>query len=42
MMHPSFMMIFIATAIAVCLQAIVTMPEQNLSGMPDPDVMPKH
>jgi hypothetical protein len=42
MTHPSFMMIFIATAIAVCLQAILAMPEPNLSGIPDQDAMPKH
>jgi hypothetical protein len=42
MTYPSFVMIFIAAAIAVCPQAILATPERNLSGVPDQEVMPKN
>lgn len=44
MTHLSFMMILMAAAVAVFLQAILAMLERNLSGVPDQpdqDVMQK-
>jgi hypothetical protein len=41
MTHLSFMMILMAAAVAVFLQAILAMLERNLSGVPDQDAMQK-
>ena len=41
MTHPTFMMILMAAAVAVFLQAILAMLERNLTWVPDQDAIPK-